>query len=307
MKRAFAGVWLVGLSLAGVSLVGVAHADSPLQRPEAFEVDRDAPPPGQAELGFDSGTPIRGWAVSAQVGYIDRPLTLTTNIVENHPVEHRQTLALGGVYAITPSVIIDARMPFDHQVGDRYRGLGDNKRLDRFVLGDLALGARLRLAERGRGSIFARGALTLPSGDDHDFAGEARFTAAWNLIVRVALPAGLTVAATAGVRFRPREVQIADRLLGDELSGGFGAIYELPGFPGLWCPENHTRVTAEIVGVLGNDVAGQRGPSPAEVRIGMGSDIRSWLSIAGRIGKGIDDEIGAPRFRGMLELVYRGD
>jgi hypothetical protein len=39
----------------------------------------------------------------------------------------------------------------------------------------------------------------------------------------------------------------------------------------------------------------------------MASDIRSWLSIAGRVGKGIDDEIGAPRFRGMIELVYRGD
>jgi hypothetical protein len=306
MSRAVAVV-IAGIAAGGLASTGSAHADNPLQRPEAFEVDRDAPPPGQAELGFDGGAPIRGWAISAQGGYIDRPLTLTTNLVVNHPVEHRQTLALGGAYALTPNLIVDARMPFDHQVGDRYRGLGDNKRLDRFVLGDIALGARLRLAERGAASIFARGALTIPSGDDHDFAGEARFTAAWNLIVRVALPAGLTVAATAGVKFRPREVQVADRLLGDELSGGFGAIYELPPLHGLWCAENHTRLTAEIVGVLGNDVAGQRGPSPAEVRIGMGSDIRSWLSIAGRIGKGIDDEIGAPRFRGMLELVYRGN
>lgn len=299
MKRALAFVVVAG--------VGVAHADEPLQRPTAFEVDRDVPPPGQAELGFDAGTPIRSWAASLQVGYLDRPLTLTTNLVVNHPVEHRQTFALGGVYPITPNLIVDGRIPFDHQVGDRYRGLGDNKRLDRFVIGDISLGARLRLAERGRTSLFARGALTIPSGDDHDFAGEARFTAAWNLIVRVALPAGLTVAATAGVRFRPREVQVADRLLGDELAGGFGAIYELPGLRGLWCPENHVRATAEIVGVLGNDVAGQRGPSPAEVRVGMASDIRSWLSIAGRIGKGIDDEIGAPRFRGMLELVVRPD
>ena len=296
MKRALAVV---------VALAGVASADVPLQRPTAFEVDRDQPPPGQAELGFDAGAPIHGWAASLQVGWLDRPLTLTTNLVVNHPVEHRQTFALGGVYAVTPTLIVDARMPFDHQVGDRLRGLGDNKGLDRFVLGDLALGARLRLAERGRASIFARGALTIPSGDDHDLAGEARFTAAWNLIVRVALPAGLTVAATAGVRFRPREVQIADRLLGDELTGGFGVLYDLPAFPGLWCPENRVRATAEIVGVLGNDVAGQRGPSPAEVRVGMTSEIRSWLSIAGRVGKGIDDEIGAPRFRGMLEIVVR--
>ena len=298
MKRAVAFI---------AALSGVAQADNPLQRPEAFDVDRDAPPPGQAELGFDAGRPIHGWAASLQVGWIDRPLTLTTNLVVNHPVEHRQTFALGGVYAITPNLIVDARMPFDHQVGDRYRGLGDNKRLDRFVLGDLALGARLQLAQRGPAGIFARGSLTIPSGDDHDFAGEARFTAAWHLITRVELPAGVTIAATAGVRFRPREVQIADRLLGDELAGGFGVLYNLPAFPGLWCVDNHVRATAEIVGVLGNDVAGQRGPSPAEVRVGMTSDIRPWLSLAGRIGKGINDEIGAPRFRGMLELVVRPD
>jgi hypothetical protein len=293
------------VALGVLALCGIAHADVPLDRPEAFEVDRDVPPPGQAELSFDSGVPIRGLGISAQIGYLDRPFTLTTQLVENHPIEHRQTLALGAVYAVTPTVIVDVRMPFDHQVGDRFRGLGDNQRLDRFVIGDLMLGARLRLAERGRSSIFARGSLTIPSGDDHDFAGEARFTAAWMLILRVALPAGVTVAATAGVKFRPREVQIADRLLGDELFGGVGVIYELPALHGFWCAENHTRLTAELVGVLANDVAGQRGPSPAEARVGMASDIRSWFSIAGHIGKGIDDEIGAPRFRGMLELVYR--
>jgi len=36
----------------------------------------------------------------------------------------------------------------------------------------------------------------------------------------------------------------------------------------------------------------------------MVSGIRPWLLIAGRVGKGIDNHIGAPRLRGMLELVY---
>lgn len=295
-------------SVAFVALVlasRVAHADVPLDRPEAFEVDRDAPPPGQAELGFDAGAPIRGWAVSAQVGYLDRPFKLSTSLVENYPVEHRQTLALGAVYAVTPSVIVDARMPLAHQIGDRFIGLGDNSHLDRFVPGDLAFGARLRLAERGRTMLFARGTLTLPTGDDFDFSGEARFTAAWNLIARVALPAGFMIAGTAGVRLRPREVKIADRLLSDELFGAVGVTYELPAVRGLWCVDNHVRVTGELVGVLANDVAGQRGPSPAEARVGMASDIRDWLSIAGRVGAGINDEIGAPRFRGMIEVVYR--
>lgn len=293
-------------SLAFVAIAcGAAHADVPLDRPEAFEVDRDAPPPGQAELGFDAGAPIEGWAASVQFGYLDRPFVLRTSLVEVYPVEHRQTLALGGVYAVASSVIVDVRMPFSHQIGDRFIGLGDKKHLDNFVPGDLALGARLRLAERGRVRLFARGALTLPTGDDFDFAGEARFTAAWHLIARVTLPAGFVVAATAGVRFRPREVKIADRLLGDELAGGVGVTYEIPALRGVWCEQNRVRVLGEIVGVLANDVAGKRGPSPAEARVGMASDIRTWLSVAGRVGTAIDDEIGAPRFRGMLEVVYR--
>jgi hypothetical protein len=293
-------------SLALVAMcAGIAAADVPLDRPEAFEVDRDAPPPGHAELGFDSGAPLTGWAASVQVGYLDRPFMLKTSIVENYPVEHRQTLALGGAYAVTANLVVDARMPLAHQVGDRFIGLGDNTHLDRFVLGDLALGARLRLAQRGRVGLFARGSLTLPTGDDFDFAGEARFTAAWHLIARVELPAGLVLAATAGVRFRPREVKIADRLLGDELAGGIGITYELPALRGVWCEDNRVRLLGEVVGVLANDVAGQRGPSPAEARVGIASDVRAWLSIAGRVGTGIDDEIGAPRFRGMLEVVYR--
>lgn len=293
--------------VAVVALCGVAAADVPLDRPEAFEVDRDAPPPGHAELGFDAGAPLAAsrWAFSAQLGFLDRPFVLRTSLVEVYPVEHRQTLALGAAYAVASNVIVDVRMPYSHQIGARFIGLGDKKHLDNFVPGDLALGARLRLAERGRVNLFARGSVTLPTGDDFDFAGDARFTAAWHLIARATLPAGFVVAATAGVRFRPREVKIADRLLGDELAGGLGVTYELPALRGLWCADNRVRVLGEVVGVLANDVAGKRGPSPAEVRLGMASDIRPWLSVAGRIGAGINDEIGAPRFRGMLELVYR--
>jgi hypothetical protein len=33
---------------------------------------------------------------------------------------------------------------------------------------------------------------------------------------------------------------------------------------------------------------------------------RSWLAVAVRVGTHLDDQIGAPRFRAMLELVYQG-
>ena len=289
-----------------VALASVAHADEPVSRPEAFEVEREAPPPGQAELGFDGGAPVGPWAASIQLGYLDRPFRLHTTEVKIFPVNHRETVALGGAISIGPSIVVDARLPLAHQVGDRMRGLGDDRPLDRWVPGDLGIGMRLRLSRGERASMFVRGVLTLGTGDDHDFAGEARFTAAWMLIGRFTLPAGFVIAGTGGVRFRGAEVVVADRLLGDELFGGVGVTYALPAVRGLYCEANHVRVTAELVGVLGNNIGDKLGPSPAEGRIGVISQIRPWFAVAVRAGKGIGDQVGSPRFRGLLELVYTG-
>lgn len=291
-----------------LAATAVAHADDPVLRPEAFELDREAPPPGQAELSFDGGAPVAPWAASVQLGYLDRPMRLHTTEVKVFPVEHRQTVAFGGALSIGPSIVVDARMPLAHQVGDRMRGLGtpDNRPLDRWVPGDLGLGLRFRVSARARAALFVRAQLTLPTGDDHDYAGEARFTAAWMLIGRFTLPHGLVAAATGGVRFRGAEVMVADRLLGDELFGGVGLSYALPAIRGLYCDANHVRATGELVGVLGNNIGDKLGPSPVEARLGVVSQIRPWLAVAVRAGKGIGDHIGSPRFRGMIEVVYSG-
>ena len=248
---------------------------------------------------------ISAWAVSAQVGFLDRPFRLHTVNVKIFPVEQRETLAIGGAIAIR-NLVVDARLPMSYQAGDRMQGLGDDAPLDHTVLGDLGIGARLRVMERDRFAAFVRGNLTLPTGNDFQFAGEARYTLAWMLIGRVQLPQRIVLAGTAGVRFRGREVIVADRLLGDELFGAVGASFQLPAIRGLYCDENEVRLTAEIHGVLGNDVGDQEGASPAEVRFGVVSRIRPWLALGVRVGKGIDDHIGAPRSRAMIEVAYIG-
>src|SRR6185503_999779 len=88
-----------------LAATAVAHADDPVQRAEAFELDREAPPPGQAELSFDGGAPVAPWAASVQLGYLDRPMRLHTTEVKIFPIEHRQTLALGGAVSIGPSIV----------------------------------------------------------------------------------------------------------------------------------------------------------------------------------------------------------
>ena len=287
-------------------LARVAHADTPIDRPTGFEADREAPPPGRAELSFDGGTPVPGWALSVQLGYLNRPFNLHSKLIEVYPVRQRETLALGVAVPVGPAIVVDARMPMSLQTGARLQDLGDERPLDGWVRGDLGLGVRVRVVHRERYAAFVRGQLTLGTGDDRDFAGEVNFTAAWLLIGRFMPIDRLTIAATTGVRFRGAEVIVADRLLGDELVGGRGASYQLPPIPGLYCDANDVRLVAEVVGALGNDVAGRRGPSPLEGKLGLATRIRPWWAVAARIGTGLDDQIGAARFRAMVELVYLG-
>jgi len=282
-----------------------AHAETPLDRPEAIEVDRDLTPPGQAELGFDGGAPIGTWALGLELGFVERPLRLHALDIKTYPVDHRETAVLGGALAIGDKVIVDVRFPMSHQVGARLEGLGDSRRLDHWVPGDLSLGARLRVMERDVVSVFVRGTLTLPTGDDYDFAGDAKWSAAWMGIARVTLPADLVVSATAGIRLRGAEVIVGDQLVGDELAWGVGATMGIPPFLPLWCKPEQLKGAVEVLGVVGDRVAGQHSPSPIEARLGVIGRIRPPYAIAVHVGTHLDDQIGAPTFRAIVELVYQ--
>jgi hypothetical protein len=283
-------------------LAATAWGETPLARPEAIEVDRDAPPPGRVELGFDGGAPLDGLAVGAQVGYVSDPITVRTSALTVHPVHRRETIALGGALGLG-SIVVDVRIPVAHQVGTRLAGLGDDHPLDRWVLGDVALGVRLGVAERGALHAFVRGELTLPSGDDDSFAGAASWTGAIQLIARASLP-GVVLAATGGIRLRGSEVQVADRVVGNELFGGVGAVVGLPPVWGLWCKADQLGVAGELVGVLGDKLGGQRGPSPVEARLAVIGHPLPELAIGVRAGLGLNDQIGAPQLRAMLEVAW---
>ena len=287
-------------------ICGAAHAETPIERPEAIEVDRDAPPPGRVEFGFDGGGPVSVWAAGLQLGYVDQPITLHTATRESHPVRRRETVALGGAFAVGPSIVFDARLPLSHQVGDRLAGFGDDLPLDRWVLGDLGVGARVRVVANEGFAAFVRGQLTLPTGDDRNFAGDAKWSASWLLVGRASLPNKIVVAASAGVRLRGAEVMIADRLVGDELAFGLGLIAPIPPLGHLWCDSDQVRLAAEVSGALGDNVAHQRSPSPVELRIGLVTKPSSALTLGVRLGTALDDQIGAPRFRAMVELAWHG-
>ncbi len=283
-----------------------AHADTPSMRPEAIEVDRDMTPPGQGELGFDGGAPIGDWALSARGQFLWRPLQFNAkNAPSTHPVDRRETLTLGAAIALGDSVILDGRMPLSHQFGARLQGFTDDRMLDAWVPSDLVLGARLHAMTRGPIAAFVRAEVTIPTGDDYDFAGAPSWTAAWMGIARATLPADIVIAAQVGIRLRGKETVVANQLVGDELFWAVGATVGIPPLCSWWCKPDQLEATAELVGVVGDNVDHMRGPSPIEARIGVIGRIRPPYAIAVHAGTHLNDAVGAPELRASIDLVYQ--
>jgi hypothetical protein len=277
-----------------VLLAGSARADKPLDKPEAIEVDRDDAPAGRSELGFDGGAPVAGWGTTIRLGWLEQPIAY--GAVE--PVRRRETLSIGGALALGTSIVVDARIGAAHQIGDR---LGTSA-LDRWVSTDLRAGGRIEVAGNATRAVFVRVDATLPTGDDGDFAGEASWALAWRIVGRLALDR-IVLAASAGIRLRGREVIVGDRLVGDEGLLAAGIVVPLPALRPLWCSEG-VKLTGEVAAAIGNDVGMGTGPSPAEARFGVIGRPTADLTIATRVGFGLNDQIGAPQLRAMLELTY---
>ena len=131
-----------------------ARADPPVMRPEAIEArSRHARRPA-GRASFDGGAPVGAWAAGVTLGYLERPLELHTLVRATYPIESsrdRRRSAARSRSAIAS--IVDARLPFEHQVGDAARAASaTRRRSQRFALGDLGLGARLHVAGFGPGA-----------------------------------------------------------------------------------------------------------------------------------------------------------
>ena len=271
-----------------------ARADTPLDKPEAIDVDRIETPAGRSELSFDGGAPLAGFGATIAMHWLEKPIELG----DLEPVRRRQTLVLGGAFALAQSIVVDARIGAAHQIGDR---LGNT--LDKYVSTDLRAGVRLRVAGTEHRAVFVRADVGFPTGDDGDFAGDASWSLAWRLIGRITAPADIVLAASAGIRLRGREVQVGDKLVGDEFLAAIGVAVPLPALRPLWCAGG-VKLTAEAIAIIGDDVDMREGPSPVEARAGVVTRPTDELTIAVRGGIGLDDEIGSPQFRASIELTY---
>jgi hypothetical protein len=285
-----------------------ARADRPRDTPTAIEVDRDTAPAGRVGFGFDGGEPVDAWGVSITASWIDRPIELGADAFgggspATRPVRRRETLALGGALAFGERIAIDLRLRGSHQVGDRLTAAGNPERLARWVLQDVRLGGRIRIVGVRERTALVRAELTLPTGNDQQFAGDARWTAAWSLIGRALVARDIAIAGTAGIRLHGAEVAVGDRLIGDALFAAAGVSVPLRAL-GLTGVAERVAVTGELIGALGDHVGDLAGPSPIEARVGAIAQLSPELAIGAHLGFGLDDQVGAPRFRALLEVAW---
>lgn len=299
----------IALGIVSVDAGQPARADMPRDTPTGIEVDRDAAPAGRVGFGFDGGEPVDAWGVSISAGWIERPIYLGAGTFgggspATQPVRRRETLSLGGALALGDSVVVDLGLRASQQVGDRLRAAGNPEGLARYVLHDVRVGGRIRVVgDRDRAALL-RAEFTLPSGDAAQFAGDARWTAAWSLIGRATLPHDLVIAATAGIRLHGAEVAVGDRLIGDELFAAAGVAVPLPSVGPLRRLAAPVQLTGELLGSLGDHVGELSGPSPLEARLGVIVQPLAELTVGAHAGFGLDDQIGAPRFRALVELAW---
>src|SRR5438034_337691 len=73
---------------------------------------------------------------------------------------------------------------------------------------------------------------------------------------------------------------------------------------GLGRSAEHVALTAELAGALGDRVGMQAAPSPLEARLGLIVRPLEALAIGARVGVGLDEQIGAPSFRAVIELAW---
>jgi hypothetical protein len=270
----------------------LARADAPRDKPAAIEIDRDREPAGRVGFGFDGGEPVATWGVSLATSWIDRPIRLDGG----DPVRHRQTLALGAAIAVGDSAVLDATVRGSHQVGDRLQFAGDPRALRRAVFQDLRFGARFRVAGDADRAAFMYTDLTVPSGNDLHFAGDERTTVVLGLIGRATLPHGVVIAGTVGVRLHGAEVAVGDRVISDELLAAGGV--EVP------IGDGPLALTGEVLAALGDAAPPLAGQRPIEPRIGAIVRPAPGWAIGAHVGAGVDDAIGAPRWRAIVTLAW---
>jgi OmpA-OmpF porin, OOP family len=313
----------VRLALLVVFLPAIAFAQDPtVSRSTAFDVDRLTPPPGPgAFFQVEDGdvAPHLATSFGAMTTVLHQPLVVYSVADTMHvdkgetlsrPVETRVALELMAAIGLYGRYQVGLVLPLVlFQDGDRLRGLDlpameENQPLATTTQGDLRLHGKIRLVEPPFGyglGVATDVVLTLPTGDDEQFAGEAgpvieaRLIGSWRT-------RRFAAAANLGPRLRTEEVQFLDPTLvhGNEIGWGRAGSVLLPGGQARWT------AVAELTGAWGVDAGdGTESPDPSEVRGGVRYDVMPGWSVGAALGGGLGErDVGSPAWRFVADVRF---
>ena len=318
--------WAAAGALAVLCVSASARADDPVPAVGAqpsFTIERLTPASGTSlfyQVEDAEILPRGGQAFGATLSTIFQPLVvyaitdarpIREGEILSEPVAWRSTLDLSVARGVGRRLQLALGLPVVvAQGGDRLQGLGlggeaERSSLATTTIGDLRVGGKLRVVgvPGGIGTAVAMGVIvTLPTGDEDAFAGEA------GAVIEIRLAASTrqqrwAVGANLGARLRTEEARFIDPTLafGNELVGGVGVTAEVP--------ETRRRLWAvgELAAVWGVDEDGsRRGPDPLEVRFGARWAATSAWGVGAGVGLGLGDReaIGAPPWRLIAEVRY---
>jgi hypothetical protein len=286
---------------AALAMAGRAQAQ--VRTTTAIAVERFVPALGPAALLGIEGAGVTPWGQTSFAVGVDElrnPIalaTVNTGASISRPVRDQlvgdAALEVGFYKRLAIAVGVPVVL---YQKGDRLQGTGTDERpLHAQAAGDL----RLRLKAELAGNVNKPGLhaavivqVTAPMGGESDFAAsdgatvEPRLVGDWRV-------AGLTLAATVGVRFQ-RDRTLFTTRFGDELTWSAGAALRLFA---------RGRVAGSAVFESAGAVGPSSGTRPVELRGGARVAIGRFAVDAGA-GGGVDGDVGAPAWR--LFLVARG-
>jgi len=294
-----------------IAAPAVAIAETPTDAPAAIDVERWAATATGWWAGLDDARVV-GFghlAVGLTTSAIARPIGLTAPNGDDlgAPVAHRATVTVAAAYGVTDSVEVDLAAPLVIQGGDRLTAVGEPRALRRVTSGDVRVGAKIQLITGPRVTAALGATLTLPTGNEGHYAGEASWVADWHGLVMVR-SGPIALGIGVGVRLRGEEVALSpEQVAGNELTGAVALSWQVPTIPGVYCDWTQLRAIAELDGVLGDTVGGQRGPSPIEARLGVRGRIWRGWTVGVTAGRGLVGEVGSPRWRGVVEVSWRDE
>ncbi len=299
-----------------IALAALAPATATAQTPTVdyrpqFSVERLTPPPGPGTfVQVEDGdvVPHKGYTFAVVTSLATRPLVIRHAIdggVMSEPVSLRVGADILAAYGFRNRYQFGLAIPVVvFQDGDRLQRLdlpdeNADEPLAATTLGDIRVSGKVRLVEPRHGYGLAAATdviVTLPTGDDSQFTGEAGPVFEGRLVGSYR-HRRFAAAVNAGARIRASEVQfLAPTLrLGNELAWGVAASAPVPLAP-RWM------ALVEAAGASPLD----GGPESTEARVGARYRAAPAWTVGATAGVGIADAdaIGAPGFRAVLDVRF---